>query len=128
MLKSDEKQTVERKDVAGGGVLPEFRVHVGNHTPSWTRRWNEGTAQFRAMMHTRAGWLSLTMSEGYEIKPQGQHKGRTRWIGKETMLTLEPEAARALYDFLKFHFENKAATDALDNEPINVEDELEVFP
>lgn len=103
------KQTVTRD---GSGVLPQITIHEQNHTPSWTKLWNEGYASLRVMMHRTAGWLSITMAEGYT----SQTVDKRREIVKETMLTLDPKTARALYDFLKFYFENKAADDSADIE------------
>lgn len=63
-----------------------------NHTASWQTN-DGGYAEFEATMHSEAEWLSLTLTEASE-------KSR-----RETMMTLTPKSARALYEFLKNRFE-----------------------
>lgn len=70
----------------------EFKVIEENHTASWQTN-DGGYATFEATGHNEAKWLSLTMIESSE-------KSR-----RQTMMTLKPESARALYGFLKEQFE-----------------------
>lgn len=88
----ESRQTTQTKD---RDFLVEFDVAEQNHTASWSR-FDEGYATFNARVHKRAGWLSLVMVESAKST-------------RQTMMTLTPESAKALYEFLHAQY-GKSAT------------------
>ena len=70
----------------------ELRVHQSEHCPSW-RTWpRDGWAEFRVTFSPN--WVAMSLTESPKNGPR-----------RETMLTLDPPAARALYDELRTIFE-----------------------
>lgn len=89
----EKKQTTRL--VKNTANTEKLEIHFPDHMPSWMRYCDGGYAHFEATFHNAAEWLALTVVEGHD-------KAR-----KETMVTLEPESARALYDFLHTRFGGK---------------------
>lgn len=89
------KQTIRRTDSENG--TKELRIHDKDHTPSWKRPGNPGTASLRAAAHVNAEWLTLDMAE-YSLPRDGKP------VSRETMFTLERAAAIALRDLLNETF------------------------
>jgi len=79
----------------------EFEVIEYDHMPSWKVSAEDGYARFNAMMHKKAQWVSLTMVESYErASSKPGERGKTFTVEKQTMMSLNPESAKALYEFL----------------------------
>lgn len=103
----DRKQAVTREHSACAiegtqALVIRFR----GHTPHWKAYANGGyaRAQFEYQGKPETPQLFIRQTEGYETEAAN---GGTRFVEKETMLTLDNAAARELYAFLRERFEPK---------------------
>lgn len=88
------QQIIIRQD----GPFARLTVHIEARTPSW-RRYGPGTATASFNIHAQAEWVEVRLEEF----------GHDPDVRRETMLTLDPTAARALRDFLAENLAPKAA-------------------
>ena len=72
----------------------ELEVFDGEHRPSW-KVYGKGTASLKISAGLNREWISLVLAEN--AQPE-QSSGR--WTTKEAHLTLDHNAARAVYELL----------------------------
>ena len=78
-----------RSPMRGTENLHEFEMIDVDSKPSWKHS-GTGSASLRAQIHSKAGWIQFTVRETPE----------TSRGGKEVHIALNPEAAKALTQFL----------------------------
>lgn len=91
------KQYVVTHGFLSGDKVKRLSVMDDDQSISW-KRFTKGSVRARFSTHVEAKWLDLSLDESYVGE-----KGKV--VSKQTMMSIDQEGARALYEMLKEVFE-----------------------
>jgi hypothetical protein len=92
--RSDLSNTRSDKDMTAAGRYT-FKCHQENKTPSW-KVYGNGSAEAYVSTHRDRHFLELNVLEfSFPHDPK-----KERIVTRQTFMTLEPEAAQALFDMM----------------------------
>ncbi len=86
-------EAYQRHSTKVDGPLNTLTVITSDHTPSWKTGGKPGSARFESRTHAEAKHVSIRLLECGGEGPR-----------RETMMTIYPEAAQALYEQLALIF------------------------
>lgn len=86
------------------GKMRKLTIWDSDHTPSW-RRYDKGYAYLEVTNHAEAGWLDVSVTEGYRTE-----EGKKREVSRQCTMTLDEENALALLALLKKVYEPQQET------------------